>query len=140
MPILTGEQIVIVLAEAAGRPVPESEFIPGLDICVSELSSSDSPAFTLRVTEGGEKREARLSEAESRHLAVLLGRLPAQDMTAPVNSFDGVVHQVVVVRAEQVLAFYWQNDDWRYGPDSLKEDWEGVAALADYVFRLTETR
>ena len=137
MPIMTSERIVIVLAEAADRPVPEPHFLTR-DTRVSELPATESPAFVLHTTEGVEEREARLSDAESRHLATLLEQLPSQSMAADVRSFDGVTCELVVVQADQTLSFWWQNQDWRYDPDSPKEEWERVEAVADYVFQLVK--
>ena len=138
MPILTGERIIIVLAEAAGRPAPQPRLMTHLDIRVSELPPAESPAFALHITEGIQEREARLSTAESRHLATLLEQLPPQSIAADLCSFDGIMYEVMVVQADQTLSFHWHNEDWRYDPDSPKEEWERVAAVADYVLRLVK--
>jgi hypothetical protein len=135
---MTSERIVIVLAEAADRPAPEPQFLTR-DTRVSELPLTESPAFILHTIQGVEEREARLSDAESRHLATLLERLPSQSMAAEVRSFDGVTCELVVVQADQTLSFWWQNEDWRYDPDSPKEEWERVDEIADYVLQLAET-
>jgi hypothetical protein len=143
MAITTGERIVIVLAEAADRPIPEPWLLTRLDVRVSELPPAESPtaesaAFALHIIEGGQEREARLSDAESRHLVTLLEQLPPQSMTADVRSFDGVIYELVVVRADQTLSFNWQNEDWRHDPQSPKEEWERVAAVTDYVLQLVK--
>ncbi|MCP4543079.1 MAG: hypothetical protein GY832_38685, partial [Chloroflexi bacterium] len=84
MPILTSKRIIIVLAEAADCPLPEPQFFTH-DTRVSELPATESPtaesaAFVLHTTEGVEEREARLSDAESRHLVTLLEQLPQQSL------------------------------------------------------------
>ena len=135
MPILTGKRITIVLAEAADYPAPEPRLLTH-DIRVVELPPAESPTFVLHTTEGIQEREARLSDAESRHLATLLEQLPPQSMTADIRSFDGVTYELMVVQADQTLSFGWQNEDWRYDPDSPKEAWEQVAAITDYVLQL----
>ena len=137
MPILTGKRIIIVLAEAADRPAPEPRLLTH-DTRVVELPPAEFPAFALRITEGVQEREARLSDAESWHLATLLEQLPPQSMTADVRSFDGVTYELVIVQADQPLSFGWQNEDWRYDPDSPKEEWERVAAITDYVLQLAK--
>ena len=129
---------MIVLAEAADYPVPEPQFLTP-NIRVVELTSAESPAFILHITEGVQEREARLSDAESRHLATLLEQLPPQSMTAGLRSFDGVTYKLMVVQADQTLSFGWQNEDWRYDADSPKEEWERVAAITDYVLQLLKT-
>ncbi len=144
MPIMTSKRIVIVLAEAADCPLPEPQFMTH-DTRVSELPPTESPtaesaAFALHTTEGVEEREARLSDAESRHLVTLLEQLPQQSLAAEVRSFDGVTCELVVVQADQTLSFWHQNEDWRYDPDSPKDEWERVAAITDYVFQLVKTR
>lgn len=138
MPITTGERIIIVLAEAAGRPVPQPRIMAYRTIRVSELPPAESPAFALHISEGIQEREARLTTAESRHLTTLLEQLPPQSMAAGIASFDGVMYELVVVRAEQTLSFDWQNEDWRYDPHSPNEEWERVAAVADYVLQLVK--
>jgi hypothetical protein len=135
---MTAKRIVIVLAKAVDRPTPERRLLTP-DIRVVELPSAESPTFVLHITEGVEEKERRLSTAESRHLATLLEQLPSQSMRAGPRSFDGVTYELMVVQADQILSFGWQNEDWRYDPDSPREAWERVSAIVDYVLELVKT-
>jgi hypothetical protein len=137
MATLTAKRIIIVLAEAADYPAPEPRLLTH-DIRVTELPRAESPAFAVHVTAGVQEREARLSDAESRHLATLLEQLPPQSMRAGLYSLDGVTYELVIVQADQSLSFGWHNEDWRYDPDSPKEAWEQVAAITNYVLQLAK--
>jgi hypothetical protein len=88
------------------------------------------------VSEGGNTRESQLSTVESEQLTTLLAQLPTHGMVSEGMSFDGTMYELIVMQAEQALAFYWQNDDWRYAPQSPLDKWERVAAVADYALSL----
>ena len=140
MPITTTTRIVIALAGQTDRPAPAPQNImTNRSIRLWELPSADPCAFALRVSEGLKVRESQLSAAESEHLATLLMQLPTRSMAAEVASFDGVMYELIVMQAEQPLSFHWQNDDWRYAPQSPLSKWERVVAVSDYALSLAES-
>jgi hypothetical protein len=133
----TATQIIIALAEQADQPTPPSQYlIVNRAIRLWELPSAESCAFALRVSEGDNTRKFQLSTVESEQLATLLAQLPTHSMVSQGMSFDGTMYELIVIQAEQTLSFHWQNDDWRYAPQSPLDKWERVAALADYALRL----
>jgi hypothetical protein len=103
-----------------------------------ELPSINSCTFALRVSEGDNSREFRLSATESDQLTTFLAQLPTQNMVSEGMSFDGTMYELIIIRPEQTLSFHWKNDDWRYAPQSPLKKWERVAALADYVLKLAD--
>ena len=141
MPITTATQIIIVLAGQTDQVVPPSRYLLlNRTIRLWELPSAESCAFALRVSEGGNTREFQLSTTESEQLATLLAQLPTHSMVSQGMSFDGIMYELIVMQAEQSLSFYWQNDDWRYAPQSPLDKWECVAALADYALSLAKKK
>ena len=141
MPITTTTRIIIALAGQTDRLAPTSQyFLTNRTIHLWELPSADSCTFALHVSEGGNARESQLSTAESEHLTTLLAQLPSHSMVSEGVSFDGIMYELIVMQAEQPLSFHWQNDDWRYTPQSPLNKWERVAAVADYVLRLAKKK
>jgi hypothetical protein len=135
MPITTGIQIIIALAKYADQPAPSSQYL-GVSQIIRLLELPTPGAFTLRVSEGVNTREAQLSTAELQQLNALLAQLPPDSMTAELASFDGVIYELRVMQAEQPLSFHWQNEDWRYDAHHPIGTWKPVAALTDYVLKL----
>ena len=141
MPITTATQIIIALAGQTDQPTPPSQYLMvNRTIRLWELPPAESCAFALRVSEGDNTREFLLSTTESEQLATLLAQLPTHSMVSEGVSFDGIMYELIVIRAEQTLSFHWQNDDWRYIPQSSLNQWEQVAALADYALRLAKKK
>jgi hypothetical protein len=137
MPITTTTRIIIALAGQTDQPTPPSQYLfVNRTVRLWELPSADSCAFALRVSEGDNTRESRLSTAESEYLTTLLAQLPSHSMVSEGVSFDGIIYELIVMQAERSLSFNWQNDDWRYTPQSPLDKWERVAAVADYALRL----
>ncbi len=134
MAITTETQIVIISAEGAHQPLPR--IMCTRLIRITEVPEATPRAFALHISDGSNKRDTSLSPEESQHLHVLLEALPTQDMAAAAASFDGIVYQMIVPRAETVLYFGWQNEDWKYDTAYSKEAWEAVAAVADYARNL----
>ena len=141
MPITTATQIIIALAGQTDKLAPPSRYLMvNQTIRLWELPSADSCAFTLRVSEGGNTREFQLSTVESKQLTTLLAQLPDHSMASEGISFDGIMVKLIVMQAEQSLSFHWQNDDWRYAPQSPLDKWERVAAVADYALSLAKKK
>ena len=137
MPIITTTRIIIALAGQTDQAVPPSQYlIVNRTIHLWELPPAESCAFALRVSEGNNTRESQLSTTESEQLTTLLAQLPAHSMVSQGMSFDGIMYELIIMQAEQTLSFYWQNDDWRYAPQSPLDKWERVAAVADYALKL----
>jgi hypothetical protein len=137
MPITTAIRIIITTAGGMDQLAPPAPYLMvSQTVHLWALPSAGSRAFALRVSEGGNARESQLSAAESEHLATLLAHLPSHSMVAPGRSLDGITVELVVMQAEESLSFRWQNDDWRYSPQSPPGQWERVAAVADYAVSL----
>lgn len=137
MAMFTGTQIIIIPAEGAHQPLPRSEPFPCSHfIRITEVPDTAPRIFALHTSDRTEKKNVTLSAEESQHLLSLLEALPTQDMAAAAASFDGIVYQMLVPRAETVLYFDWQNEDWKYDTAYPKEAWEAVAAVANYALNL----
>lgn len=139
MPINTAIRIIIAVAGQTDQFAPPSQYLfVNQTIHLWKLPSSDTGAFALRVSDGRGVRETRLAAVESEALGTLLAQLPSHGMDSKVMSFDGVTFELIVEQAEQSLSFHWQNEDWRYASRSPIEQWERVAAVADYALRLAK--
>lgn len=139
MPITTTTLIIIALAGQTDQVVPPpQQLMVNQTIHLWQLPPAGSGAFALRVSEGGNTRDAQLSAAESEQLTALLAQLPTHSMVSEGMSFDGITYELTVLQAEQVLSFHWRNEDWRYAPQSPLDKWERVAVVADYALRLAK--
>ena len=81
-----------------------------------------------------------ISKTNLKSVSEISKRSSIHSMVSQGMSFDGTMYELIVMQAERSLSFYWQNDDWRYAPQSPLNKWERVAAVADYVLSLAKKK
>jgi len=150
MPITTTIRITIVRAGGRVKPLSEpdpADFSYPVEgrVKIVESGAADSCTYALTVNDwhwpappDNEVWQATVAASDARQLQMLLDRLPAHSMAAPVCSKDGRRHELMVIGEGEPLAFVWQNTDWQQDTGWPQADWERVAAVVDKIFVLVD--